>query len=213
MFPLGVNAAVHQNKFQDRISMLLALIGVSLPNFWVALALVILFAIKLQWLPAYGIGGIQYYILPVIAGSLDGIAQQARQTRSSMLEVIRSDFVTTARSQGFTEQKILYKYALPNGLIPVLQVLGNLFARSLGGALIIENVFSIPGLGTYLSTGIANRDYPIVRGCVVLLAITFSIIMLLVDVGFANLDPRIKAQYENEGKMFKIFRRRMESVK
>ena len=202
--PLGVNAAVYQNGLRDRICMLLALIGVSLPNFWVAMELIILFSVKLGWLPAYGFEGIQYYILPVIAGSLDGIAQQARQTRSSMLEIIRSDFVTTARAQGFSERIILYKYALPNGLIPIIQILGNFFARSLGGALIIENVFSIPGLGTYLSTGIANRDYPIVRGSVVFLALTFSIIMLLVDVSFAFVDPRIKAQYENPSKKRKV---------
>jgi peptide/nickel transport system permease protein len=202
--PLGMTAAVHQNRLLDRISMTLALIGISLPSFWVALELVILFSLKLGWLPAYGIGGPQYYILPVIAGSLDGIAQQARQTRSSMLEVIRSDYVTTARSKGLTENKILYIHALPNALIPVIQTLGNMFARSLGGALIIENVFSIPGIGTYLSTGIAHRDYPIVQGCVVFLALVFGLIMLLVDVSFAFVDPRIKSQYEKQGNQKKI---------
>lgn len=195
--PLGMIAAVHRNSWGDRISMILALIGSSLPNFWLALELVIIFALRLGILPAYGIGGLKYYILPVLAGSLDGIAQEARQTRSSMLEVIRSDYVSTARAKGISENKILFRHVLPNGLIPVIQTMGNIFARSLGGALVIETVFSIPGLGTYLQTGIANRDYPIVRGCVVFLAIVFSIVMLLVDVAFGYIDPRIKAQYEN----------------
>jgi len=197
--PLGVTAAVHRNTWIDRTCMVFALLGISLPEFWLAMQLVIIFALKLGWLPAYGIGGPQYYVLPVIAGSVHGIAKQARQTRSSMLEVIRSDYVTTARAKGHSETTILYKHALPNALIPVVQVLGNNFAISLGGALILENVFSIPGIGTYLTAGIAARDYPIVRGCVIFLALVFSIIMLLVDLAFAFIDPRIKAQYEKQG--------------
>jgi len=198
--PLGMVAAVHRNSWGDRISMIFALIGSSLPNFWLALQLVIIFALRLGWLPAYGIGGIKYYILPIMAASLDGIAQEARQTRSSMLEVIRSDYVTTARAKGIPERKILIRHVLPNALIPVIQTMGNIFARSLGGALLIETVFSIPGMGVYLQTGIANRDYPVVRGSVVFLAVVFSIVMLLVDIAFAYIDPRIKAQYENHGK-------------
>lgn len=198
--PLGVMAATHLNSWVDRVCMVLALVGSSLPNFWVALELVIIFALGLGILPAYGIGGIEFYILPVVAASLEGIAQQARYTRSGVLEVIRSDFVTTARAKGVPESVILYKHALPNALIPVIQNLGNMFARSIGGALVIENVFSIPGLGVYLSTGITNRDYPIVRGCVVMLSIVFCLIMLLVDLAFAYIDPRIKAQYEDQGK-------------
>lgn len=198
--PLGVVAATHLNSWIDRICMVLALVGSSLPNFWVALELVIIFALGLGILPPYGIGGIKYYILPVVAASLEGIAQQARYTRSGVLEVIRSDFVTTARAKGVPEGVILYKHALPNALIPVIQNLGNMFARSIGGALVIENVFSIPGLGVYLSTGITNRDYPIVRGCVVMLSVVFCLIMLVVDLSFAYIDPRIKAQYEDQGK-------------
>lgn len=212
--PLGVVAATHLNSWIDRVCMVLALVGSSLPNFWVALELVIFFALNLKILPAYGIGGIQYYILPVIAASLDGIAQQARYTRSGVLEVIRSDFVTTARAKGVPEGVILYKHALPNALIPIIQNLGNMFARSIGGALVIENVFSIPGLGVYLSTGITNRDYPIVRGCVVMLSVVFCLIMLVVDLTFAYIDPRIKAQYEGQSKKktAKPTPRKMEAV-
>lgn len=197
--PLGVTAAVHQNGTADRACMLLALLGVSVPQFWLGLLLVLLFALKLNILPAYGIGGIQYYILPCIANAFGGIASQARQTRSSMLEVIRSDYVATARAKGLQERDIIWKHVLPNALIPVITVLGNGFAMMLGGAVVIESVFSIPGIGTYMTSAIANRDYPIVRGSVVLLAIAFSFIMLVVDLVYAYVDPRIKAQYEGLG--------------
>lgn len=195
--PLGITAAVHQNGLADRLCMFVALLGVSLPNFWVAIMLVLLFALHLRWLPAYGFTSVKNYILPVVATSLHGIGGLARQTRSSMLEVIRSDYVTTARAKGLSERTILYKHALPNGLIPVITMVGQSLGMSLAGALIIENVFSIPGMGMYLTAGVTSRDYPIVRGVVVFLALAFSIIMLTVDLAYAFADPRIKAQYEN----------------
>lgn len=197
--PLGVTAAVHQNGWADRACMFIALLGVSIPQFWLGLMLVLFFALKLNILPAYGIGGIQYYILPCIANAFGGVASQARQTRSSVLEVIRSDYVTTARAKGVPEKTIIYKHVLPNALIPVITVLGNGFAMMLGGAVVIEAVFSIPGIGSYMTSAIANRDYPVVRGSVVLLAIAFSLIMLIVDLVYAYVDPRIKAQYEGAG--------------
>jgi ABC-type dipeptide/oligopeptide/nickel transport system permease component len=198
---LGVTAAVHQNGWADRLCMLIALIGTSVPGFWLALMLVLLFSLQLGWLPAYGVGGAKYFILPAFAGSLSGIALQARQTRSSMLEVIRSDFITTARMKGMRERAILYKHALPNGLIPLIMIIGEGFGLSLGGALIIENVFTIPGIGMLLSTAVTKRDYPIVQGAVVFLALAFGIVMLLVDLAFAFVDPRIKAQYEGKGRL------------
>ena len=194
--PLGISAAVHQGSWMDNICMFIALVGVSMPTFWVALMLVILFALKLGWLPAMGIGGIQYYILPCIANSFGGIATQARQARSSMLEVIRSDYITTARAKGVSEHKVIYGHALPNALIPIVTVAGSNLAHMFGGSLIIEQVFSIPGIGTYMITAVNSRDYPVVEGCVIFLAITFSIMMLLVDLAYAYIDPRIKAQYE-----------------
>lgn len=200
--PLGIVAAVHQNGFADRACMIFAMLGVSLPGFWLAMMLVLLFSVQLGWLPPYGIDSMACWVMPVIAGSISGIAGQARQTRSSMLEVIRSDYVTTARAKGLSEQKILYKHALPNGLIPIIQVIGNGLGNSLVGALVIENVFSIPGMGTYLTRAVSTRDYPVVQSVVVLLALTFSLIMLAVDLGFAFADPRIKAQYE--GKKLKL---------
>jgi peptide/nickel transport system permease protein len=193
--PLGINAAVHQNGWTDRFCMFLALFGVSMPTFWVALMLVIVFSLNLGWLPSMGIGGIEYYILPCVANCFNGLATQARQARSSMLEVIRSDYIVTARSKGLSERNVIYKHALPNALIPIITVAGSSFAQMFGGSLIIETIFSIPGIGTYMITAVNSRDYPVVQGCVIFLAITFGIMMLLVDLGYAFIDPRIKAQY------------------
>lgn len=193
--PLGVTAATHQNGLGDRLCMLFALVGISVPSFWLAMELMLLFCLKLGWLPAYGITTWKSWILPVICTCLGSVATMARQCRSSMLEVIRADYIDTARAKGLSERTILYKYALTNGLIPIIQTLGNGFAGSLGGAIVIENVFSIPGMGQYITNSISSRDYAAIRGCVVVLAITFSLIMLLVDLAFAFIDPRIKAQY------------------
>lgn len=196
----GITAAIHQNRWQDRLCMFLALAGISMPAFWLALLLVQLFAVNLRWLPASGIGGIEYYILPAAASAIGGMATLARQTRSSMLEVIRSDYITTARSKGLTEREVIYKHALPNALIPVITVIGTHFGTLLGGSLVIETIFTIPGIGIYMTTAINNRDYPVVQSCVIVVGLVFSICMLLVDIGYAYVDPRIKAQYENSAK-------------
>jgi ABC-type dipeptide/oligopeptide/nickel transport system permease component len=194
--PLGINAAIHQNGWADRICMFLALGGVSVPAFWLGLLLVLGFALKLGWLPPYGVGGLEFFILPAIANSFGMIAMEARQMRSSMLEVIRSDYITTARSKGLPMNKVIIKHMLPNALIPVITVAGVAFGHSLGGAVIIENVFSIPGIGSYMVTAINQRDYPSVQGAVIMLSISFSIVILLIDLIYAYIDPRIKAQYE-----------------
>jgi len=198
--PLGVTAAVHHNGIADRLCMFFALLGVSVPSFWLGLLLVLLFSLKLGLLPAYGVGGLQYFIMPCVANAFAGIATQARQTRSSMLDVIRSDYITTAIAKGMSKRDVIYKHALPNALIPVITVLGNGLANIFGGAVVIETVFSIPGVGLYLTSAIGNRDYPVVRGCVVLLAIVFSLVVLLVDLVYAFVDPRIRAQFEGGGK-------------
>jgi peptide/nickel transport system permease protein len=198
--PLGITAATHQNGFADRFCMIVALLGVSIPGFWLAMMLVLFFSVKLGWLPPYGVGGLQYFILPCVANAFAGIASQARQTRSSMLEVIRSDYIVTARAKGLSEHDILYKHALPNALIPIITVVGNGMGMMLGGTVVIESVFSIPGIGMYTTNAINNRDYPIVMGGVLFLGAVFSLIMLLVDVVYAYVDPRIKAQYEGQQK-------------
>ena len=198
--PLGVTAAVHQNKWQDTLCMLISLLGVSIPSFWLALMLILLFATNLHWLPSFGIGSIKHWILPCITVAVHGIGIIARQTRSQMLEVIRSDYITTARAKGLSERTIRYRHALPNALIPVVTGMGSAFGTSLGGSVVIETAFSIPGIGLYMVEAIGNRDLPIIRGGVVFIAILFCVVILLIDIVYAFLDPRIKAQYERGGK-------------
>ncbi len=193
--PLGILAAVNQHSWKDSFCMFAALVGVSMPGFWVGLMLVLLFSLKLGWLPPSGISSIKCYIMPCIACSLGGMAMTARQTRSSMLEVIRSDYVVTARAKGLSERKVIYRHALRNALIPVVTEAGTSFGLMLGGALVIETVFTIPGLGTYMCNAISSRDYPAIQGAVIFLSITFSLVMLLVDIIYAFIDPRIKSQY------------------
>ena len=202
--PLGVFAATHQNRWQDSLSMVIALVGVSIPHFWLALLLIILFSVNLGWLPAMGIeAGLKSYILPALSGCMGGLATCARQTRSSMLDVIRADYITTARSKGVPEGTVIMKHALKNGLIPIITMMGSTFGHLLGGMVIIESIFSLPGMGTYIIGAVNNRDYPIVQGGTIFLAISFSFCMLLVDLMYAAVDPRIKAQYASAKKVKK----------
>lgn len=198
--PLGVSAAVHQNKWQDNLVMIIAMLGVSIPEFWFAQMLILLFSLKLGWFTSFGVAHWYDYVLPVIAAAVPTIGGVARLTRSQMLEVIRSDYCVTARMKGVNERDILYKHALPNALIPIITNIGMTFGKALGGTVVIETVFSIPGIGYYLVSGINNRDYPVVRGAVLMLAILFSLVMLLVDILYAYIDPRIKAMYEGQQK-------------
>lgn len=202
--PLGIIAATNQNRWPDNLSMLVALIGVAIPNFWLALMLVLVFSVNLGWLPAMGIDdGIFSYILPALSGCMGALAGCARQTRSSMLEVIRADYITTARSKGVPERDVIVKHALKNALIPIITLFGSTFGHLLGGMMIIETVFSLPGMGTYIIGAVNNRDYPIVQGGTIFLAITFSLCMLAVDLLYAAVDPRIKAQYASNKKVKK----------
>jgi peptide/nickel transport system permease protein len=196
--PLGIIAAVNHNRWPDRLAMFIAMFGISMPNFWIALMLVLLFSVRLRWLPPYGIGGIKYYILPCIANAFPGITTQARQTRSSMLEVIRSDYITTARAKGMSELRILLRHALPNALLPVITIIGNGMGMLLAGTVVIESIFSVPGVGMYLVGGINTRDYNIVQSSVIFLALAFALVMLLVDLGYAFIDPRIRAQFAGQ---------------
>lgn len=193
--PLGILAATHQGKWQDYGIIGASMVFISLPGFWVALMLVILFALKLNLLPAYGIDSWKSYILPIVAGTFSGIAGNARQARSAMLETIRADFVTTARAKGQNERTIVFKHMLPNAILPLITSLGGRFAGIVAGQAIVERVFSIPGVGLYLLDGISYRDYPIVRGCTMFFAVFSAVVILLVDLVYAWIDPRIKAQY------------------
>ncbi|MCI5647919.1 MAG: ABC transporter permease [Fusicatenibacter sp.] len=193
--PIGIQCAIHANKISDKIWMFLTMLGNSMPGFWMALMLVLLFSVKLKLLPSNGAESLKYFILPVVANSIGSLADIVRQTRSSMLEVIRSDYVVTARSKGISERNVIWKHALPNALIPIITLCGSRFGAMLGGTVIIESVFSIPGIGTYLVNGINSRDYPIVQGSIIYIAFIFAFIMLFTDLIYAYVDPRIKAQY------------------
>jgi peptide/nickel transport system permease protein len=168
-----------------------------MPDFWLALMLVILFALRLGWLPPLGIGGINYFILPILANTAAGLAGNVRLVRTSLLEVIRSDYISTARSKGLSERVVLFKHAFPNSLIPVVTSIGNTLGAMLGGSLVIETVFSIPGIGQYMVRAITARDYPVVQGSVIFLAFLLGFVMLFVDIVYAYIDPRIKAQYKS----------------
>lgn len=195
--PMGIYAATHQGKWQDYGIIGVSMIFISLPAFWLALMMVILFSLNLGWLPAYGIGGVSYYILPVLAGAFAGLAGNARQARSAMLETIRADFVTTARAKGQSEGVIIRKHMLPNAMMPLITSLGGRFAGLVAGQAIIERVFSIPGIGLYMLNGISYRDYPVIRGCTLFFAIFSAVVILIVDLIYAWVDPRIKAQYSS----------------
>ncbi|MCC8027932.1 MAG: ABC transporter permease [Clostridium sp.] len=198
--PLGIHAALHQNRWQDHTLMALAMVGVSMPEFWLALMLVLLFCLKLNILPAFGIGSPAHWILPVTAGSVAGIAKNARQMRSSTLETIRSDFISTAKAKGLPKNQVIYRHMLPNALIPIINILGAQFGKSIGGTVVLESVFTFPGVGLYLLTSINTRDYPAVRSSVLILALFAAVVMLIVDLVYACIDPRIKAQYAASGK-------------
>ena len=201
---LGIFAAVHEGRWQDSLTMGIAMIFISCPDFWVALMMILLFSAKLNILPAYGIGGPQYYVMPVICSALGGIAVNARQTRASILGVFRDDYITTARAKGVPEKKVIWKHMLPNALMPIITSIGNGFAKIVAGTPVIESVFSIPGVGLYLLTAINGRDYPVVRACVVFFAFFTAVAMLLVDLAYAFVDPRSKSQYSGGKKRAKV---------
>lgn len=197
--PLGIIAALNRNTWKDNLSTTVALFGMSMPTFWFGLMLSIIFALNLRWLPPSGVGSLKHYIMPCLSVSMPGIAGMARQTRSSMLEVIRADYITTARAKGQTERIITYKHALRNALIPVVTQAGAIFGLLMCGTLVAETVFTIPGLGTYMVTAIKSRDYPAIQGAVIMVSIAFSVVMLLVDLLYAAVDPRIKDQFSKGG--------------
>jgi peptide/nickel transport system permease protein len=193
--PLGVYAATHQNTWKDNAAMFTALFCVSMPSFWFALILIQEFAVKHRLLPLAGIKNWTGWILPGISLALGITAIIARQTRSNLLEVIRQDYITTARAKGVSEGKVLYRHALKNAMVPVIVVIGGIFGTLLGGVLISEVIFSIPGLGQYTMAGLMNRDYPVIQSSVLILSTLFALVILLVDIIFALVDPRIRSQY------------------
>lgn len=194
--PLGILAAVRQNSWWDTSASSLSFVGLAMPNFWVGLLLIILFAVQLGWLPANGAAaGWKSIILPAITCGTGNMAALTRTTRSAMLDVLQQDYLRTARSKGAREQVVIWKHALRNAAIPIVTQIGNQCAALVGGALVTERVFSWPGVGNYLVTAILQSDYEVVTGFVIMIAVAVSIVLLVVDIIYAYMDPRVKAQY------------------
>ncbi len=194
--PLGIISATKQYSVLDYISTLLALGGVAMPNFWLGLMLILLFSLKLGWLPSGGGDSWTAYVLPAITLGVGATASFMRTTRSSMLEVIRQDYIRTARAKGAGEGRVVMHHALRNAMIPVITVIGLQIGTLLGGAVVNETVFSLPGLGTLMINAINQKNEPVVLGCLITFAIIFSLVNLLIDILYAFIDPRIKSQYK-----------------
>ncbi len=194
-FPLGVLAALKQNTIIDTTSSFLALIGFSIPNFWAGLMLMLLLSVYIPVLPSSGYGSWQHLVLPSLTLAIQTIAVITRMTRSSMLEVIRQDYVKTARAKGISDKLVLVRHIIRNALIPVVTIAGLYFGHSLGGVVVTETVFSYPGVGRLLVDAIRSKDYPVVQAGILIFAVGVALINLIVDVVYAYLDPRIKAQY------------------
>ena len=191
---LGIVSAVRQNSLLDNAVMVLALIGTSAPIFWIGILMIILFSVNLGWLPPSGFGSFKQLIMPALALGMQSTAVVARMTRSSMLEVIRQDFVKTARAKGQKESVVIMKHVFRNALIPVITVVGLQFGTLLGGAMLTEVVFSIPGVGRLMIEAIKQRDFPIVQGSVLCVAACFSLVNLAVDLLYAVVDPKVSKE-------------------
>jgi peptide/nickel transport system permease protein len=188
----GVIAATRQGSWLDAGIMVLALGGLSVPSFWLGLLLLQIFAATLGWLPAGGSGTPQHLLLPALVLGTSGAAVVARMTRGSMLEVVRQDYVRTLRAYGLPERLVVYRHALRNALNPVVTVVGLQFGVLMAGAVVVETVFSLPGLGRLMVNAIFNRDYPVIQGGMLLLAVTFVLVNLLTDLAYAVINPRIR---------------------
>ena len=190
--PLGIIAALREGTTVDNLSVLFSLVGVSMPNFWLGPLLIILFSIKLGWLPVSGRTGAASLVLPAITLGIALAALLSRMTRASLLERLGEDYLTVARAKGLPEWKVILKHALRNALIPIITVMGLQIGVLLSGAIITENVFAWPGIGTLLINAIEARDYPLVQGCVLLISLTYVLVNLVTDLVYGWADPRIR---------------------
>ncbi|MCL0071472.1 ABC transporter permease [Thermodesulfovibrionales bacterium] len=190
--PVGIVSATRQYSAVDNLSMFGALLGVSMPNFWLGLLLIMFFSVYLGWLPVFGHGGIEHLILPAVTLGTGMAAITTRLIRSSMLEVLKADYIRTARAKGLKEKVVIYKHALKNAMIPVVTIVGLQFASLLEGAVIVEVIFAWPGIGRLLVDSIFARDFMLIQGCILFIAAMFVLVNLLVDISYAYLDPKIR---------------------
>lgn len=199
--PLGIIAALQHGKLVDNGCSVLAILGLSIPNFWLGLLLIILFAQILGWLPSYGAeDGLKSLILPSLTVGTGMMATMTRTTRSSMLDVLSSDYLRTARAKGVRENAVVTKHGLRNALIPIITVFGTQLGSCFGGAVITENVFSWPGVGQLMVSGIKKRDTTLVCGFIIMSVIMISVVQLVVDILYAYVDPRLRSQYASPSK-------------
>jgi peptide/nickel transport system permease protein len=198
--PLGIISAVRRGRWMDTVATIFANVGITIPNFWLGILMAYVFALKLHWLPVFGytspldnfVLNTKQLIMPVICLSIFSLASSARQTRSSMLEVLRQDYVRTAWSKGINEKTVVFKHTLKNALIPVVTLSGMSLGHILSGSVLIETVFNIPGMGRLMVDSILNKDYPIVQGEILIIATVILLVNLLVEISYGWLDPRIR---------------------
>ena len=194
--PLGILAAVKQNTWVDNISMIISLIGVSMPIFWLALMLIMEFSLKLGWFPVYGADSWKSIVLPAISLGFMNMASIARTTRSSMVETVRQDYIRTAYAKGLAKKRIIMHHAFRNGMLPTIEVIGLGIGSMLGGSVLTETVFAWPGVGRLMIQAINGRDTPMVMGCIVLMTVCFSFVNLAVDLLYGVVDPRVRTMYK-----------------
>jgi peptide/nickel transport system permease protein len=198
--PVGIISAIRQYSIFDNLGMVFALIGISMPSFWLGLILIIMFALNLGFFPSGGADQWNSIILPAITLGVASTASITRTTRSSMLEVIRQAYIRTAKAKGVGPKTVIMKHALKNALIPTLTIIGLEFGELLGGAILTETVFSWPGIGRLMVESIQRKDTPMVLGCIIVFSVAFSMVNLAIDILYALIDPRIKANYGKERK-------------
>ena len=193
--PLGILAAVKQNTWVDNVSMVVSLIGVSMPIFWLAVMLILLFSLKLNLFPVYGADSWKSIVLPAISLGFMNMASIARTTRSSMVETIRQDYIRTAYAKGLSRKTIIMRHAFRNGMLPTITVIGLEIGQMLGGSVLTETVFAWPGVGRLMIQSVEGRDTPMVMGCIILMTICFSFVNLIVDLLYGAVDPRVRTMY------------------
>lgn len=193
--PLGIIAAVKQNTWVDTSLSVIAMAGISMPSFWLALLLILLFAVTLKILPVSGAKTFASIIMPAICAGVNNASLVARMTRSSMVDVIRADYLRTARAKGVTERKVVLRHALKNALIPIITIVGSQFSILMGGTVVVETVFAWPGVGNYLVSCIRGNDFITSTSFVILITVFVALVLLAVDILYAFADPRIKARY------------------
>lgn len=191
---LGCLAAYFQDRFIDRLALAIAVLGQSMPGFWIGLVLILIFSVRLGWFPSFGYKGPKYLVLPTIALALSLLATLIRATRLVMIDVLSQDYIKAARARGISRSRILFRHAIPNILVPLLTIIGVQLGYLIGGTVVIESIFNIPGIGLTVLNGVLRRDYPVVQAVTILMAAWFVLVNTIIDISYGFLDPRIRKE-------------------